>query len=333
MYNLYIRIATMLIILHGENSFFSKRKLNEIIAQYRTKHKTGLSFFVFDIGFDFFDFKSALETVSMFSEKKLIVLKDVLADAANILDYLKTKNIKDDADTVIVFYESTLLEIKKDDQIKWLLEKPAMVQESKNLDSAKLRLWIESEVARQGGEMNDDATSALILFCGDDMWRLSNEISKLVSFASRVTKENVVLLVRQNIESDVFGAVACLVSKNAKEAIEQFWRVAQQGEDPIKTFGLIVFQFRTLLKVRSVLDKSGQITPDQMAKDLRLHPFVLRKTLPLAKKYTAGQLRQIYGYLLEMDVALKRGESSFEEFIESLTLGLGGFSKQSFGNS
>lgn len=323
----------MIIILHGENSFLSQRKLNEIIAQYRAKHKTGLSFFVFEAGFDFLDFKSAVETVSMFSEKKLIILKDVLADAIETLDYLKVKNIKDDADTVTVFYESTVLDGKKGDQNKWLLEKPAMVQESKNLDRAKLRSWIEGDVSRQGGEISDDATNTLILFCSDDMWRLSNEISKLVSFAPRVTRENIILLVRQNTDSDVFDAVAFLADRNTKGALEQFWRVIQQGEDPIKTLGLIVFQFRALLKVRSALDESEQVSPDRMAKNLRLHPFVLKKTLPLAKKYTAGQLRQIYGYLLETDTALKRGGTSFEEFIENLALNLSGFSGQRFSQS
>lgn len=326
-------LGLMIIILHGDNSFLSRRKLNEIIAQYRAKHKTGLSFFVFEAGFDLLDLKSAAETVSMFSEKKLIVLKDVLADADAVLDYLKEKNIKNDADTVTVFYETSVLDGKKDGRIKWLLENPAMVQESKNLDSAKLRAWLESEVTRQSGEISDDAANTLISFCGDDMRRLSNEIGKLVSFAPRVTKENVVLLVRQNIESDVFGAVALLADKNTKGAIEQFWRVTQKGEDPIKIFGLIVFQFRTLLKVRSALDESEQIAPDRLAKDLRLHPFVLRKTMPLAKKYTAEQLRRIYGYLLETDMALKRGEVSFEEFIEDLSLKLGGFYEQRFGNS
>lgn len=323
----------MIIILHGENSFLSQRKLNEIIAQYRAKHKTGLSFFVFEAGFDFLDFKSAVETVSMFSEKKLIVLKDVLADAVAVLDYLKEKKIKDDADTVAVFYESAALD-GKDDRIKWLLEKPAMVQESKNLDGAKLCAWIKNEATRQGGEITNDAADMLISFCGNDMWRLSNEIGKLVAFAPRITKENVVLLARQNIEADVFGAVAYLVGGNAKAAVEQFWRVTQTGEDPIKTFGLVVFQFRTLLKVRSALDEpAGQTAPDRLAKNLRLHPFVLRKTLPLAKKYTAERLRRIYKYLLETDMALKRGEVSFEEFMENLSLNLGGFLGQRAGDS
>lgn len=318
----------MIIILHGENSFLSRRKLNEIVAQYRVKHKSGLNFYIFESDFDFADFRSAAETISMFSEKRLIVMKNVLDGSAEaILDYLKEKKIKDDADAVAVFYETVFLDGKKDDRIKWLLEKPSMIQESKNLEGARLNSWIQSEVERRGGEITQDAGNSLAAFCGNDLWRLDNEINKLISFAPRVTKENIALLTRQNIEADVFGAVASLVSGDAKVAVEQFWRVIQKGEDSIKTFGLIVFQFRTLLKVRSALDESEQSTPDRLAKNLRLHPFVLRKTMPLAKKYTAEQLRRIYKYLLETDMALKRGETSFKEFIEGLSLNLGGFYK------
>ena len=120
----------MIIILHGENDFFSRRKLNEIIAQYRAKHKTGLSFFSFDQalgGFDFSDFKAAVETTAMFSEKKLIMLKNLAKEIP--ADYLKDKKLKEDAETVIVFYESQMLDAKKNKDIAWLFEKPAIFQE------------------------------------------------------------------------------------------------------------------------------------------------------------------------------------------------------------
>ena len=313
----------MIIILHGENDFFSRRKLNEIIAQYRLKHKTGLSFFSFDPalnGFDFSDFKSAVETVAMFSEKKLIVLKNLVKEIP--VDYLKEKKLKEDIETVIVFYESIALDQKKNKDIAWLFEKSAISQESKNLEGSKLSSWIYGEVERRGGKISEDALGLLAASCGNDLWRLDNEINKLLAFSPSITKENVSLLIPRNIEGDVFNAVSHLIGKNTKDAVEQFARVIRQGEDPIKTFGLIVFQYRALLKVRSALDESEQFAPDRAAKSLRLHPFVVKKTLPFAKKYATGDLRRIYKLLLKTDLELKTGEVTFGEFVENLALGL-----------
>ena len=312
-----------IIILHGDNDFFSRRKLNEIIAQYRAKHKTGLSFFSFDpsfTGFDFSDFKAAVETTAMFSEKKLIMLKNLAKEIP--ADYLKDKKLKEDAETVIVFYESQTLDAKRNKDIAWLFEKPAISQESKNLEGVKLSSWIVSEVERRGGKISQDALDLLAASCDNDLWRLDNEINKLLAFSPSATKENVSLLVRRNIEGDVFNAVSYLIGKNTKDAVEQFARVVRQGEDPIKTFGLIVFQYRALLKVRSALDESGQFASDRAAKSLRLHPFVVKKTLPFAKKYAAGDLRRIYKLLLKTDLELKTGEVTLGEFVENLALGL-----------
>src|SRR3989338_9754203 len=98
----------MIIILHGENSLFAKRKLCEIIASYKTKHKSGLSFFVFDEDADFVEVKSAWETVSMFEEKKLLVFKDVFGNAklkTAVTEYLRAHHAKEDKDRVAVFTE------------------------------------------------------------------------------------------------------------------------------------------------------------------------------------------------------------------------------------
>src|SRR3989344_6742975 len=164
------RFYFMIIILHGENDFFSRRKLNEIIAQYRLKHKAGLSFFSFDPalnGFDFSDFKSATETVAMFSEKKLIVLKNLVKEIP--VDYLKEKKLKEDIETVIVFYESIALDQKKNKDIAWLFEKSAISQASKNLEGSKLSSWIYGEVERRGGEISEDALGLLSASCGHDL--------------------------------------------------------------------------------------------------------------------------------------------------------------------
>ena len=150
----------MIIILHGENSFLSRRKLNEIIEQYRAKHKSGLNFIVFEGTVDLFDFKAAWETVSMFSEKKLIVLKDAFAakkNNADVLDYLKSRieETGKDKDRVIVFSESESLEEKKNKELKWLFDAAYMAQESQNFSGAKLAAWITQESAQIGGKINE----------------------------------------------------------------------------------------------------------------------------------------------------------------------------------
>jgi len=73
----------MIIFLYGSDTYRSRQKLKEIIEEYKRRHQSGLNFI--RINFDekdlpadkagFSDLKQAVETVSMFDEKKLGISK------------------------------------------------------------------------------------------------------------------------------------------------------------------------------------------------------------------------------------------------------------------
>lgn len=311
----------MIIVLHGENSFLTKRKRDEVVTQYKAKHPAGLSFFLFEDGFDADEFKKVTETTSLFDAKKLVVCKDLLGKAKEfetILGFLKTKNIKEDKDTVVVFSEHESLSASKNKHIKWLLEAPTVAQESKPLVSSKLPVWVRAEVSRLGGDIDQDAAASLLTICGDDMWRLSNEIAKLVAHDKRVTKKSVDALVAKEPEGEIFEALSALSSGNARTAARQFRALLKKDGEWTKIFAMIVFQFRSVLKVRSLLDEGHEGPALQKASGM--HPFALRKTIPHAKRYTAEKLKDMYRRLVNMDFALKTGQLTFEAAVEDLIL-------------
>ncbi|OGD31457.1 DNA polymerase III subunit delta [Candidatus Azambacteria bacterium RIFCSPHIGHO2_02_FULL_52_12] len=314
----------MIIILHGENSLFAKRKLGEIIASYKTKHKSGLSFFVFDEDADFGEVKSAWETVSMFEEKKLLVFKDVLGNAKQktaITEFLRGHRAKEDKDRVAVFSERTPVEIKRDTDAAWLLEVPSVVQESKHIGPARLPLWITEEAKRWHAAIDPDAAAYLVSACGNDLWRLSNEVAKLASYGKRITKRNAQLLVRYDAHAQIFDAVSALAEKRTALAMRQFYALLSE-EEWAGMLGLIIFQFRNILRVRILLDEEA--SPAEIKSSLKLHPFVLQKTAAYARLYTGAGLKALYGLLCDMDVALKTSKASFEPCLEQFALRVSG---------
>ncbi len=65
----------MLILLYGEDTYRSRQKLKEIVKKYKAKHQSGLNLVRFsnsEINLD--KIKEKIESVSMFDEKKLILL-------------------------------------------------------------------------------------------------------------------------------------------------------------------------------------------------------------------------------------------------------------------
>lgn len=315
----------MLIILHGENSFLTKRKFDEIVSSYKAKHKSGLNFFRFEDMLDLFDFKSAFETVSMFSEKKLIVLVNVLSesrDNESVLDYLKSKikEVKSDQERVLVFVEKMDLAADKNKGLKWLFDSARMTQESKNLTGAKLLVWIKQEAERMGGRIGEREARQLSAFCGSDLWRLSNEMSKLIGCNKNISIDHIRLLVREDTEEKIFDAVDGLINGDIKKALTHFNNSFKSSDDWPKTFGLIVSQYRNLLKIKTLQEE--KILQNKIADKLKIHPFVVKKLLPVASKYSIQELRDKYKSLLEADFRIKTGQDSFQAMLERMILGL-----------
>ncbi len=313
----------MIIVLHGENSLFTRRKLDEIIASYKAKHASGLSFFVFDSSVDFSDIKSAWETISMFEEKKLLILKNVLSEKKakdDIIDYLRSQLAKEDKDRIVVFMESGML-AKKSADSTWLCEAPSIIQESKNLIGQKLAEWISYEVKKQDAEIEPVAVEFLIQACRNDIWLLSSEIAKLAVHDKRITKEHVKLLVHYSETTKVFDAVSALAEKNVAKALKEFSRVLKEQEWA-GVLGLIVYQFRAIVKACVLIDEKA--SSSIIEKEMGMHPFALRKTLGYAKKYTRAQAESLFGALCDMDAGLKTGRISFEPALEHFALRVAG---------
>ncbi|MEK7493559.1 MAG: DNA polymerase III subunit delta [Patescibacteria group bacterium] len=313
----------MIIVLSGINTFLTKRKRDEIIARYRLKHPHGLSFFMFDEESDAQDIKTAVETSSLFEEKKLVLCRNVLgkvADNEMFFSWLKARNVKEDSSTVVVFSEDRVLAEAKNKNIAWLVEKPAVVQKSDIVSAARLPAWMEQEAARHHATIERDAASYLIDACGDDLWRLSHEIEKCASYSATITKERARLLVPLPAEGRVFDALAAFAEGNTKKAAMHFFALLKEGEDWAKMFGAVVFHFRSMVQVRSLLDLGWG--KEQMQKELGMHPFALQKAIGHAHSTSMDMLTQTYRMIAKADLALKTGKMTAEEFFERLLLGV-----------
>lgn len=312
----------MIIVLHGINTFLTKRKRDEIIAGYRAKYPHGLSFFSFDEESDVRDIKTAVETNSLFEEKKLVICRNLLGKVENeetFFLWLKTRKIKEENKTVVVFSEDRVCAETKNKNIAWLLEKPSVVQKSDSMNAARLPAWIAQEAARHHAAIEHDAALYLITTCGDDLWRLSHEIEKCASYDKKITKEHAQLLVPMPAEGRIFDALSALAEGNTKKAAAHFFALLKEGEDWAKMFGAVTFHFRSIVRARSLLDAGWK--KEQMQQELGMHPFALQKAIGYARGANMDTLTKTYQILAKADLALKTGTMLPEAFFERLLLG------------
>ncbi|MEI7424523.1 MAG: DNA polymerase III subunit delta [Candidatus Staskawiczbacteria bacterium] len=307
----------MIYFIFGEDSFRSKRKLEEIVLGYKEIHKSGLNLIYINAEKESFnDFYSRLQINSMFSEKKLIVVKNIFNDDKfqdNFLENIKNlENIKD----IIIVYEDNAPDART--KLFKSLQKCAKCQEFNYMQPALLKKWVAEEFSKNKVKINIEALELLVNYIKDDLWRLTNEINKLSNYKtnSSILKEDIELLVKPNIESDIFKTIDALASKNKKLALSLLHKHLDDGEFPLKLLAMISYQFRTLLIIKDLQDNKEPYAG--IAKKSGLHPFVVQKNYYLCNQFSMEQLKKIYQSIFQIDSNIKIGKVEAETALDLL---------------
>lgn len=165
--------------------------------------------------------------------------------------------------------------------------------------------WIQNRTRDLGGKITPDAAEELGNLVGGDTRTAENEIHKLlayVNYARPVAYEDVALLTADIAETSIFDVVDAIGQRQAKQASRLLNRLLAE-DDPQRIFGMVVRQFRLLLMARAVLEEGGGEA--EIARLVKVHPFVARKLNEQARRFTTPDLEMLYHRLLEIDRGVK----------------------------
>lgn len=317
----------MILFIYGSDNFRSWKKTLEIVEKYKNSHPRGLNFLEFDLKeTNFNDFKRSLNATSIFREKKLVIVKNLFSNQETVclfLDYLKSSKIFESKETVVVIYESNQffqeskgkkINILKDDK-KDLFDKLIKLsksQEFDNLDDSKIREWVIKEFSKKNIQISPSALKKLIYFIGNDLWRMENEIKKLSLFDKKIIQEGEIdLLVRSKIETNIFKIIEAVSSKNKKVAMKLVSEYQEKGESEEYLLSMILWQIRNITQVKFSKFNTKYLSFDakqKIAKELKLHPYVIEKSLVLAERFSKEEIKKVYHKLLEVDYKIKTGK-------------------------
>ena len=313
----------MIIFLYGPDTYRSREKLNEIVEHYKKIHKSGLNLKFLDLKEkDFQDFKNEVQISSMFSERKLLVLKNAFENfdfkkkfSAEIEKFVKSEE-------VILFYEE---EIKKDKFFQ-TLKKFSEYQEFQLLDGERLKNWVKKEFKKYQAKIDSAVLEKLIEFVGNDLWQMANEIKKLVAYKTghnqittvtklcpEIEREDVELLVKSKIETDIFKTIDAIAAKNKKRALKLLKAHLEKGDSPFYLFSMINFQFRNLLIIKDLMERNLSLY-----RFTDLHPYTIKKTLALSERFRFPELKKIYQKIFQLDLDVKTGKIEPEMALDLL---------------
>jgi len=307
----------MIIFLYGEDTYRSKQKLDEIVQHYKKIHKSGLNLTYINAERD--DFKNLVDSfkiVSMFSEKKLMILKNVFS-AKNFQEGLlkEINKFKETKDIIVIFEEEKIDERNK---LFKTLKKEAKSQEFDLLKGAPLLNWIKNEFKKNNAKIDFGVEGIILNHIGNNLWQIQNEIKKLSDFKAgkMIKKEDIDLLVRPKVETDIFKTIDAIASKNKKQAFSFLHKHLENGDNILYLLSMIAFQFKNLLIIKDLIEKQKPYSV--IAKKSGLHPFVVKKSYYLCNQFSFSELKKIYQKIFQADLDIKTGKIEPETALDLL---------------
>ncbi|MFH1611925.1 MAG: DNA polymerase III subunit delta [bacterium] len=296
-------LGKMIILIYGEDNYRLKQKLNDLIGAYKTKNKSGMDLACFEDGFDVDELRNRVESISMFGEKKLIILKNIFKKdfEDDFFKYAKKKKLKNNQDVIVILYQEGKL------AVSGIKRKINMLEEFKPLTGNNLSGWIEREVKNRGGKISCGATQRLAFFVGADLWRMNGELNKLISYKgdAEITGKDIDLMIGSKIENNIFKTLDALSCRDKKTAFRLLHEHINQGENEIYLLTMFIYQLRNLIRIKSLLDTG--VAGYALNQKSGLHPFVVQKSVWVLRNFSLDQLKKIYRDLLDVDIKLKSG--------------------------
>lgn len=258
----------MLHILYGPDIYRSRGKLDEMIEKYQSSdsnRRADISMHVFDAEEDDAgQIKQLVETGSLFSTKKLIVVKRMLSSGNGFVEVRAVlEGVKADADTLMIVWDGELGKEgeKRLSEIGSFADK---VQEFKSLAPVELKKWIDVEAERRGVKLLSGDPERLALL-GSDLWALVNELEKM-AVSSQSEKREAML---QSPSIFEFGD---LFMTAPRRALAELPKILASGQEGFPLFSYLVNYCRTLLIIQTYAERREQIPAS-----FKIKPFVAGK--------------------------------------------------------
>jgi len=319
----------LLYVLYGEDDFTRQQALNEIRSSIGDETALATNTTVLDapqVNVD--HLRTVAEAMPFLAEKRLVIINGLLerfdprassgrrkkaADAPNrqkeyksLADYLGT--VPDS--TVVVLVDGKL---SNKNPLLNLLSTRAKVRTFPLLARDRLRQWINNRVKVRGGSISSQAVDLMERFVGGNLWVMASEIDKLVLYTEgrQIEADDVRRVVSYVQEASIFELVDAILEFRGGVAEKLAEQLMQRGASPAYILFMLTRQARLIVRVKE-LKNQRRPEAEIMGRLEMSSPFILRRTLEQAGRYSMARLKEVYHRLLQTDLAIKTGRYNAE---------------------
>lgn len=287
----------MIITLSGSNHYMINNELKNILSDFADQNGS-MAIEQIDGGeAEFQSVTESLTNLSFLTPNRLIILKrgsnnkQFIDSVEKVLENIPSTNtiviVEPNIDKRLSYYKS--------------LKKLTEFKNYEDLEFGQLARWIDEKVKQQGGTINNNDARYLVELVGIDQMRLANEVKKLLSYQNEITRDSIDLLVEPTSQTTIFQLLDAVFGGKSEELLKIYDDQKRQKVEPQQIIAMLTWQIHILAMIKAAGNKS----PNEIAKITKVSPFVINKSLGIARRLDKKAIQNLASSLLELDIKLK----------------------------
>lgn len=287
----------MITTLTGENEVLRAAELRWAVAVFEKEHG--------DMAVERLDgeeasyerMEEAVQSLPFLAVRKLVVLRAPGANKEFTEKFAAFVEAVSDTNDVII------VEPKLDKRLTYYkqLKKLTAFKEFAVLDASGLARFAVDYTKERSGSISSGAARLLVERVGTNQLGLQQELDKLLVFDPNITEQSIENLTEKTPQSTIFGLLDAAFAGGAKRTMRLYDEQRALKVEPQQVIAMLAWQLHVLAVVKTAKQRSV----DDIAREAKLNPFVVRKTQGLVRHITLARLKELITGLREFDVRTK----------------------------
>lgn len=251
-----------------------------------------------------------------FADRQLLVVENsnLFKAASSLADTLA--DIPDS--TYIIFVENN---VDKRNNLFRLLKKSGTVSEINHKKDSELLTWIAMYLKHSDCLITMRAAKLILSKCGVDMYQLSNELEKLISYVGekkQIDIAEVEAVCTTTLSSRIFLMMDYIVSGKQAKALDLYRELLLTKEPPGKILSLLTKHISALTSIKEMTRENDM----DIAKKLSVPSFTVKKYRAQASVFKKNELLACLTACVNTDFDIKTGKIQAQTAIEMLIISL-----------
>lgn len=245
---------------------------------------------------------------SLFSEDRAVIVKNTEAAGKEPTELL----LKAAVDPALGIY--LIIQHSGGGRNKSLVpkfKKIAEVHEANPVAQRDLHGWVTNEFRSHGVRPTPDVVAELTQAVGSDLRELASAVSQLVADTDgEITIHTVRAYYTGVAEVSSFDIADLAVAGQTAKAVASARRALQLGEKPAALSAALANKVGTIARLHTTRGGNS----NQLAGQLGLHPYVVKKTMPIARRWSPEAVSQAVIIVADLDDRVKGqgGDAGYE---------------------